>query len=308
MISRRRLIASSAAAAGLGPVLAGTARAATGIEQRWSTESVAGIFYLAQEEELDRSAETGLFASTLDPVVSLKPSPLSFATLIESRITPAKIFYDFPTDLFDDLRIEQPDFFGALRSLGGCGSVGGYSVSSAGERSMMGVVDLANAGGPGGVVKVTVAETSVQYQASLNRAVRDDLEPVWVQVDNIEGGPRFHTLYRERIDVWEARHGVRSEDLTALTAAGSAKGFRVARLAPYYDGGALRFAVLLRSAGNLAWQSRIGLKSPDALDADFRAKGYSLLQATRYMAGSQPLWACLWQNQTGVKPNLFWGV
>lgn len=293
MISRRHFMAGSAAAAGLAPALAGPALAMSRLDQTWTVDQAAGFGEVYEGRD-------GMFASAIDPVANPDTDAVPLAALIRSAIDPAIGFFEIvPADI-DDLRTEAPDAFGALRNLGGYRTGGG--------RAMMGVMDVANAGGPGGVVESRVEQTAAQYQSAVTAAAGRGLEPVWIQIDNVDGAPRFHTLYRRAAGAWEARHGVKPQDLTALTTAMTAKGLRLARMAPYYDGGALRFAVLFRASRNLAWEARFGLNSPRELDTSLRLKRYSLLQATQYQDAGYLKWACIWQNQDGVKPDLFWGV
>ncbi|MCA3696538.1 hypothetical protein [Aquidulcibacter sp.] len=298
MINRRHMVAGSLTAFGFAPALAQVPQPAPRKSQFWGVHDVTW-FGDSYEGMRDRSTENDWFyASAIDPVISRTSAPL--AAMIESRMDAAVGFFEADPKDFETLRIEQPMAFGALRSLSG------YDVK--GERKMMGILDTSSIVGSRVVVKATIGETDNEYQATITAASRNGLEPAWVQVDNVNGSPRFNTLFRRSIDVWEAHHGVRPEDLTALTNAGIEKGFRVARMAPYFDGTELRFAVILRPWGNRGWEARFGLASPDAKDSQLRAKGYSLIQATQYRIGSKQAWACIWQNQTGVKPNLFWGV
>jgi hypothetical protein len=293
MISRRHFMAGSAAAAGLASALAGPALAIRRLDQTWTVEAADAFGEVYEGRD-------GMFASVIDPVASPGDDSIARVALIRSAIDPSIAFFETISSEVEELRVEAPEAFGALRSLGGYRTDAG--------RRMMGVLDVANAGGPGGVVESRVEQTAAQYQATISAAAGRSLEPVWIQVDNVDGAPRFHTLYRRVAGAWEARHGVKPQDLTALTTAMTAKGLRLARMAPYYDGGALRFAVLFRASKGLAWEARIGLNSPREIDTTLRLKRYSLLQASQYNDGGYLKWACIWQNQDGVTPDLFWGV
>lgn len=152
-------------------------------------------------------------------------------------------------------------------------------------------------------------QTAAEYQAMVTTASRSGMEPVQVSVDNHDGAPRFTTLLRRSTTAWEARHGVKPAELSALTTAMKAKGLRPARLTPYLDGGQLRFLTLYRPAGRHAWESWT-LSAPDFASRVQRhaQEGYALLQATRYDVGGATLWVGIWQKAAGVPQDYFWGV
>lgn len=161
-------------------------------------------------------------------------------------------------------------------------------------------------GGPG-PESWHIGQTAAEYQALVARAEREGLEPVSISVDNMDGAPRFTTLLRRSSTAWVARHGLKPSDLTPLTAALKAKGFRLARFAPYLDAGELRFAVLFRPAGPHGWQAWLGDEDPGARDKEFRAQGFALLQAVSYEDGGKRRWACIWQKAEGAAQDYYWG-
>ena len=123
----------------------------------------------------------------------------------------------------------------------------------------------------------------------------------------MDGAPRFTTLLRRSSTAWVARHGLKLEDLTPLTAALKAKGFRLARTVPYLDAGALRFASLYRPAGKHGWQAWVGDADPSVRDKEFRAQGFALLQAVSYDTSAGRRWSCVWQKAVGEAQDYFWG-
>lgn len=164
-----------------------------------------------------------------------------------------------------------------------------------------------SADGPPAPEGYAVAESAEQYQARIVSMTRNGLEPVWVSVDNIDGAPRFTTVWRRSSTAWQARHGVKSADLSALTQAMQAKGMRPARFAPYLDGGQVRFAVLYRPAGKHGWQAWVGDDSPDVRGKAFVAQGHALLAATSYPEGGKQRWACIWHKAVGAPQDYIWG-
>lgn len=175
------------------------------------------------------------------------------------------------------------------------------------ERHGETVMALWQQGGPPAPESWHVGQTPAEYQALVDRAGRTGLEPVFVSVDNMDGAPRFTTLLRRSTTAWEARHGLKLADLTPLTKAMQARGFRLARTVPYLDAGALRFASLYRPAGQHGWQAWVGDEDPSVRDQQFRAQGHALLQAVSYEDGGKRRWSCVWQKADGPPQDYFWG-
>ena len=152
-----------------------------------------------------------------------------------------------------------------------------------------------------------IGQTPAEYQALVSRAEREGLEPAAISVDNMDGAPRFTTLLRRSSTAWVARHGLKLEDLTPLTTALKARGFRLARTVPYLDAGQLRFASLYRPAGRHGWQAWVGDADPSIRDREFRAQGFALLQAVSYDTSAGRRWSCVWQKAVGEAQDYFWG-
>lgn len=169
------------------------------------------------------------------------------------------------------------------------------------------VIALFQLGGPPGPESWHIGQTPAEYQALVGQAARTGLEPVFISVDNMDGAPRFTTLLRRSTTAWEARHGLKLADLTPLTKAMQARGFRLARSVPYLAAGALRFANLYRPAGQHGWQAWVGDEDPSVRDQQFRAQGYALLQAVSYEEGGKRRWSCVWQKAEGAPQDYFWG-
>lgn len=182
----------------------------------------------------------------------------------------------------------------SMRSLARCGGLDRYMA-------------LFQIGGQRPSTEWSLADTAAGYQARVNSAVKRGLEPVWLSIDNIQGEPRFTSLYRRTVGAWEARHNVKPSELTPLTKAMQAKGFRVARAVPYFSGGELRFASLFRPAGPHGWQAWVGDEDPLVKHRQFEAQGYSMLQATSYTVAGKRRWSCVWQRAVGARQDLTWG-
>lgn len=281
-IDRRTVMTGVAGltAAGLG---SGRARAAGPLAQGWTETPLEGFTGLLPPLQ-DGSAATFIDA----PCFLFGSADLVFTAGASDYSRAA--FGVAPLDV-GDLLANSPGY--ALRSL-----------ALHGEGKVMA---LLSKGGPPAPESWAISQRPEQYQALIASMGRSGLEPIWVSVDNLDGAPRFTTVWRKSSTAWEARHGVKSGDLTALTKAMQAKGLRPARFAPYLDAGQLRFAVLYRPAGKHGWQAWVGDESPEQRDKEFRAQGFALLAATSYEEAGKRRWACIWQKAVDAPQDYIWG-
>ncbi len=200
--------------------------------------------------------------------------------------------------------ISNADLPGVIKEADGKGyRLRGLCVQTHAEK----VMTLFQLGGTAGPESWHISQTPAEYQALVSRAARTGLEPVFISVDNMAYHPRFTTLLRRSTSAWEARHGLKLADLTPLTKAMQARGFRLARTVPYLDFGDLRFASLYRPAGKHGWQAWVGDEDPNVRDQEFRAQGFALLQAVSYQEGGKRRWSCVWQKAEGAAQDYFWG-
>ncbi|NBB14488.1 hypothetical protein GVN21_03835 [Caulobacter sp. SLTY] len=283
-IDRRAMFAGLA---GLGLAVAAPARAA-GFEQRVDYNPLTDL-----PDFIDYDDE-GFILTGLDLAVGGTPSATAVCSLTEDAVSAGVFNLTVPE--MTELLAKAKGTTARLRAL--CAQDG-----------KGGLMALVEDGGRPGAESWHFRQTDAEYQALVAAAARGGLEPVSISIDNHGGAPRFTTLLRRSATAWEARHGLKESDLTALTQAMAAKGFRLARSVPYLAGGQVRFANLYRPAGRHGWQAWV-LDHKDMLARQqaFANEGYALLQAIPFQLGAGPMrWSAVWQRAVSGPQDLFWG-
>ena len=152
----------------------------------------------------------------------------------------------------------------------------------------------------GGALAARHGLTAAQYQQEFDKNAAAGLTLAWVDGYTIGGTDFYAAIWEKRTapPAFIARHGLTSAQYQAAFDTNSRNGFRLELVNGYAVGSEPRYAAIWRKAPSPPWAARHGLTSEQYQEAfdQMSAQGFHLVHVSGFKAGSQTLYAGIWEK------------